>query len=468
MYGLQPLYDELLKRSIVFRYAPDQLASLQARGLGLGFNPPTRSTETRYGPATEEVIPTSFEPVLISSAQWESCQRLCAAWELFFRYAFEVFTDPERRAALNGKYGLIGTLTERTHSADCSGYRSLIPFGRYDCVIRPDGTFAVMDVNSSRPIGAGHMYALTGMFTERKLTDAIPISTIDPLIQVITRCYREWCVTNGREVIDPPPLTIVVPESHGSHPDFQVLAKQLRKTKAFAAVQLLDPEDLRHDAAADRIFGQVEGHEEELPLILRTVKPDIHPGIAPVLLEGYPTAACVVGPLWRRWLGNKLWMALAQFEPMRSEIAAALGSLASDFFRSLPRTGLYQSGRVLFADGPIRLESLASKAWVAKVPAGSSARGVLIGQSMSPAAWFEGVAGFSDSTVIIQEFIEPSVETLTIPDGNGGACRGPFKTKHGLFTFGGVAAGIEVHACTDSLRIHGGRGTIAVPAFVRR
>lgn len=465
MYALERLYPELLKRNIVYRFNPDRLISLRQRKLGFGFDPPSKETMVGADRVIDEVIPTSFEPVVITAEQWAECQELCAAWDRFFRFIYMNFETAMQAGDLNGHVQGIANPAEREHFRLDPGYRSLMPFVRFDCAIREDGTFAVMDVNSSRPIGAGHMLALTKLMTESQLTNARPIASIDPLVRTIMTCYREWCASRGIQPNESPDLAIAIPSLLGSEPDFRVLAKQLSKTKQFASVTLVDPEDLK--VIDSQLFGIVNGSSVPLELVLRTVKPDLHPGIAPALLEAYPTAACIIGPMWRRWIGSKLWMALAQVEPMRSDVVSMLGTLAPAFFRSLPRTGLYTGGRARFSDGYIPLERLRPSEWVAKVPSGSSARGVYVGRSMSASDWIAAVAGLSDSTVIIQEFVEPKREALTIPDGNGGAQRGNFLTKHGLFSFGGEAAGIEVHACLDSYKIHGGRGTLAVPAFVR-
>lgn len=467
MLTLSQFYADLLKRNIVYRYRPDQLADLKVRGLGLPFTPPSRIVETRSGQMVEEVIPSSLDPAVIPSSQWQAAQRLAQAWDAFFHVALPLFQADVAGNNGPGRFSLIGLPLERANCNVDPGYPSILPFVRFDLAERVDGTYAVLDVNSSRPIGAGLTQQLLTMFMNHSLTDARPTDFISPLVRTIRSCYESWCERHGRKAEERPLLAIAIPDSVGAVPDFKILARQLMKSGAFERVVLIDPDDFAESSDGSTLTGVVDGKARVISLVLRTVKVDLDPTIAPALAAAYPQAACIVGPFWRRWLGSKLWMALVQREPLRSEIAAALAEHAEPFFASLPLCGLYEAGTVTFPDGRRRIESLERGDWVVKVAAGSSARGVLIGRCLDQTAWFNQLLAMADSRLLVQEFIEPRKMAFTVPDAHGEATRGLFLTKPGLYSFNGEAAGLELMACRNSLKIHGGRGTLTVPVFVR-
>lgn len=467
MLTLSQFYGDLLKRNVVYRYRPDQLADLKARGLGLPFTPPSRTVETRSGAMIEEVIPSSLDPAVISRAQWQSAQQLCRAWDAFFHIALPLFQADSAAHNGSGRFSLIGSTVERANCGVNPGYPSIPPFVRFDLAERTDGSFAVLDVNSSRPIGAGLAQQLTTMFMNHRLTEAQPTDFIGPLVRTIRACYESWCTTQGQIAEEHPLLAIAIPDSVGAVPDFKILARHLTKTGAFERVVLIEPDDFTMNADGSTLTALVDGQVRTISLVLRTVKVDLDPTIAPALAAAYPNAACIVGPFWRRWLGSKLWLALVQREPFRSEIAEKLGEFAEPFFASLPLCGLYEAGTVTFPDERKRIESLSRTDWVVKVAAGSSARGVLIGRSLSQEMWFNQLLAMADSRLLVQEFIEPRQMAFTIPNEHGEATRGLFLTKPGLYSFNGEAAGFELMACRDSLKIHGGRGTLSVPVFVR-
>ncbi len=309
MVTLSQLHDALLERGIVYRYRPEQLAELEARHLGLGSQPPRRSVITRYGPMVEEVIPPTWEPAYVSPSDWSKAERLCQAWDAFFRLAYRWYVDGRNGANGNGCFSLIGTGLERERCTLYPGYPSLMPFVRFDCVERPDGSLVVIDVNSSRPIGAAHTEALGWLFRDLGLAEAEPPPFSRAIADHLIECYSAWCQSHGRSV-EPPNLAIVIPEHLGSVPDFEVLRQFLIQDQRFASVELVDPNDLRCSSAPKRLERHTPGGWQPVDLVLRTIKPDLDPLIAPALVDAYPDAACITSPLYRRWLGSKFWFYL--------------------------------------------------------------------------------------------------------------------------------------------------------------
>ncbi len=462
MISTTQLVAELLRRNIAFRYRPEQLASLQQRGLGLPWEAPRREVQTASGLMVEEAIPTSLEPVTLPSSTWTTLQRLGRAWTVFFRCAFDAFRED---LADGGRtFRAIGTPTERTFALQDVGpgpQASLLPFVRLDCLLQPDGRVAVLDVNTSRPTGIGTCIALSELQTQLGIA---PPNTVVPdftgaVSRALTRSYADWGLRYGRETAAPPSLAIVIPEDHGAVPDFKILGRRLKRLSDFANVDVLDPSALRVDDG--RLRTDVARGSRPIPLVLRAVKADLRASAAPAIAEAFPNAACIVAPLYRRWLGSKLWFAFATQEPFRSRVASELRDLAPSFFDSLPECGLYESGSVAFADRRVPIEALDGRDWVVKVASGSSARGVIIGRSERE-DWLPSLLALSDQRLLLQRFVEPSREILTFPTRDG-AQRGSFLAKFGLYVIDGEAVGCELHACPDSYKIHGGRGTLQVP-----
>jgi len=466
MVTLVELYQALLGQDLNYRFRPEHLESLKERNLGLDYDPPSRTIETRHGPMVEEIIPTSLEPLHIGTEFWARMQVLCQAWEAFFRLCYGWYTQPDTSPG-NCPRNLIGQGSERQLASLDPGYRSLLPFVRYDCMEREDGLLVVIDVNSSRPIGASHMQGLGNLFVELGLSNIAPPNFSQAIADVIMDCYDQWRESHqGR--VDRPEVGIVIPEHMGSVPDFLILGKLLKADHRFASVQVIDPQDLHHDAGAKelRVIDARGRDQGRLDLVLRTVKPDLDPTIAPALLDAYPDSACVVSPLYHRWLGSKFWFVIAQKEPYRSAIVRELGEeLAAVLFNSMPESGLYHGGRVYLGGKNMELESLRHKDWVAKVGSGSSSRGIIMGKTSSKTRWLEDLMGMSDGRMVLQRYTPPRKYTLTYPDQDGQPQTGAFKTKLGLYSFGGKAVGFECMACQRSDKIHGSRSTIIMPVL---
>ncbi|MFH0853074.1 MAG: hypothetical protein V1853_01600 [bacterium] len=466
MVTLKRLYAEMLGRNLNYRFRPEHLESLKKRQLGLDYDPPSRTIETRYGPMVEEIIPTSLEPLHISPKLWSKMQVLCRAWEAFFQLAFRWYTQPDTCPG-SDPYNLIGQGTERQMANHNPGYRPLLPFVRYDCMEREDGSLVVIDVNSSRPIGASHMQGLGNLFVEMGLSDIAPPNFSQAIADVMMDCYKQWReLRKDRKAR--PEVGIVIPEHMGSVPDFLILAQLLRTDSRFASVRVIDPQDLCYDSSKKQLsMIDAQGRDQgRLDLVLRTVKPDLDPTIAPALLQAYPDSACIVSPLYHRWLGSKFWFVIAQKEPYRSIIIQKLGGeLAEVLFNSMPKSGLYHGGRVYFSDQDVDLESLRHKDWVAKVGSGSSSRGIIIGKTSSKSRWLEDLLGMSDGRMVFQEYTPPYKYTFTYPDAEGHPQTGVFKTKLGLYAFGGKAVGFECMGCMNSEKIHGSRSTLIMPVL---
>ena len=175
------------------------------------------------------------------------------------------------------------------------------------------------------------------------------------------------------------------------------------------------------------------------------------------LASFYPDRICVVSPLYRRFLGNKLWMYLVYLPQVQYFFEEEMGREDFEFLKGLfPKTGIMEGGQICFADGEkVELTAKNRKEWVVKAPAGSSASGMIFGL-MNENKWRD-LMSIDHTGAIVQRFNQ-SKEKLSIVGKDGEVVEENFYTKYGVFILGGKLAGCEVMARRHHI-VHGARNT---------
>lgn len=439
-------FRELFDAGMVYRYSPVTWARL-SKMEGKPFSSFTRETQTRYGPMIEEFIQPTAEPPVLSAEEISGLKELARAWNKFLTAQIELF-----RLSISGEAEvspelarMVATQEERKNAGVNPGYFHPLPFIRLDCV-RTETGFRVVDINSTRPAGVGNGILLNKFYSSR-IRKACPLPLEEGFAETVFRCLKEWWITHRGNSSLPEEFKIglVVGENQGDWHNFQILRNTLFEEGASA--QLVNPEDILTYAES---HGFIRGRIKEGD-----------PGFEQ-LAQLYPNDACIISPLWRRYLGNKIWMYLYRANPYRQFFQGRLEQDYQIIERSFPRTGLVKAivigFEAVFPEERVLLYPSERKKWVLKQASGSSARGMVFGRSTSVPEWQNAVALASlEEHSIIQSFMECK-EPHLILDEKGEVAQKELRTKYGVFILNGELAGIEVMARKSAI-VHGARDT---------
>ncbi|MBU0598513.1 hypothetical protein KKF61_06035 [Patescibacteria group bacterium] len=437
------LLQSLMNQGLAYLYKPERYARL--RGGGHSFSSPTRVLETPAGEMIQEVVQPVLSPVVISHAQHQSLVRIAKLWPVFLQAQLDIY-----RLAKTGK---LDPLTCRMIKSMCTekewelgdtepGYQAIHPFIRLDAVLDGD-RFRVIDINSTRPAGVGDIIAFNTALNGHLIHDGqayrgqtYPICRA--FTDIVRRCVDDWA---GDRNLPGESIPIQIALRHGDGDWFNFFNLNFALSGAGLASSLVDPESLCRDEACAVIRSRIKEGDPAYQL----------------LEHGYPDKRCVMSPLYRRFLGNKLWMYLLSIEPTASIFKQALGSDYNLLFEAMPDMGLVEQGRLCLSSGErVRLDELSPKEWVFKDPASSSGRRMLLGFAMSSGKWHDALSMVRDGWVG-QRFYR-SQEKFLVASENGEPKAQKLYTKYGVYIFGSTLAGIELHAREFPV-VHGARNT---------
>ncbi|MFC1663368.1 hypothetical protein ACFL04_04385 [Patescibacteria group bacterium] len=437
----QAWFGELLNDGLSYRYQLNHFAKLC--GGGHPYVSPVRLVRVKQGEMIEEMIQPTVEPYVMSSEDLDWLNELARAWNLF--------AQAQANLILQARRGGLDEYTVELIRQTCSklewdnfhhdpGYFNLMPFARLD-LIRTEQGLKVIDINSTRPAGLGDIDVLSRAY-QSNCSDHQPLPVAEVLKELVEQCSREW--NNSQHHSEQPiKVGIVINQSDGDWQNFRNIMMLL--TSQGIDAELVDPEN-------------AQSNPNTWNVLIRSRIKEGHPYFS-LFEQDYPHRRCVMSPLYRRCLGNKIWMYLINSHgPTKRFFADELGqdfSLIADCF---PQTGLVlPDGMVDFGqDSKQPLTSLAHKEWVLKQPAASSARQFHMGCLMGKRKW-QDTLNLDLQGWIVQPFSKAK-ECLLVHDDNGEVVEKSLYVKFGAYLYGGRLAAVEIHARNHPI-VHGARNT---------
>ncbi|HCM68193.1 MAG: hypothetical protein A2898_05665 [Candidatus Kerfeldbacteria bacterium RIFCSPLOWO2_01_FULL_48_11] len=445
MKPIHELCSELLDRGVVYRYPPERLEFLSSGGHP--FPSPTHEVQTSTGPMIEEVIQPVLQPIVLSRPAIKHARQLASLWPPFMRAQMEIFQMARANHLPLEDCALVRAMCtdeewEKGHIDP--GYGVIHPFVRLDALLI-DECWKVLDINSTRPAGVGDIIAHQAMVNGNidPLVHSLPMGAA--FAHVVRQCVDDWASKRhlpGESV----GVNIVVRERDGDWKNFENLRRAL--TGSGLNAQLIEPDQLKLGEPTAVIRSRIKEGDPAYE----------------ILKAGYPDERCVLSPLFRRFIGNKMWMYLFSIEPFASLFRGRLGPGYAILKGAFPEIGVIDGVEVRFPDRKVPLASLKRDEWVLKDPAGSSGRRMYLGCRTGKGKWQELISRAQDGW-IAQQFY-PAEERLTVAGADGEPTERKLYTKHGLYLFDGVLAGMEFNARPDPV-VHGARNTYMNPVYYR-
>lgn len=422
------LFDRLMDSGVVYRYTKDQWEKLQLLG-GKIYPSPIQKVMVDGFEYIEELIQPSLEPFIIAQGEWARLVRLSSCWGKFLSAQLRIFQDYPDIAKR------VATPQELRFGNLSSGYRCFAPFIRLDCVRDDEGILRVVDINSTRPAGVGDTIALQEIMAPEQAE-----WVASAFCTTVRTCFQQWLSWKG--IVRPARIGMLT-DKEADYWNFKILSRVLAKQEWVERVD---------------IISEILPHNDFNCIIRSRIKED-HPQFI-ALQKLYPEKVCLISPLYRRWVGNKLWMYLCKLQELSSVFYEYLGYdyqwLVTEVFAD---TAVLQGGTLHFPNGKgLSTEKLDRGQWVMKAPAGSSCIGTIFGRAVSKIKWEELVNNLPDGH-IFQRYHQAKAKERTCILGKEGIPEiQDFYIKYGVFIFNGVLGGVEVMA-RKRFMVHGARDT---------
>ncbi|MBI5037614.1 MAG: hypothetical protein HZC01_02845 [Candidatus Kerfeldbacteria bacterium] len=442
---MDELMAELLNGGVSYRYTPNRFEALT--GGGHPYPSPTRQIETPTGPMIEEAIQPVLSPIILEHTEYYQLKRLAAAWPRWLNAQMAIV-----RRARQGE--LAPEHTEQIHSLctknewECAlidpGYQIIHPFVRLDAIRTPDG-FKVMDINTTRPAGVGDLITATDFLNQYNTSYLLSFPTRRSFTDIVQRCINQWS-SYQRLPGESIRLQVVIRSDDGDWRNFKTIADCL--TAAGIPSTIVAPDEIQSGAPTAIIRGRIKEGD-----------PAYH-----LLLPGYPDERCILSPLHRRFLGNKVWMYLFRIEPYRTLFLQELGTADYQLLDShFAEIGFVQGDQIVLPDQSVPLQYADKHDWVLKDPTSSSGRRMILGYTMSDQKWKQSLWNDVQNGWIAQRFYT-NVEERLVADPSGQPMPQKLFTKYGIYIFGDQLGGLEFHARTHPV-VHGARNAYFNPVF---
>lgn len=425
-----------MEKGLVYRYHFDRIGELK----GQPYPSPTQVVETRYGKMVEELIQPTLHPVLISSEEFQKLLSLVKAWRTWLKAQFEFYLLAKKGELSSELVELVSkacTPLEWKNGDLPSGYSSLLPFIRLDA-LRTEKGFQAVDINSTRPAGVGDAIVLSNAYRSIFKADGNPLPMEETFVETVKTCFSEWQENLGKERKGD--LGILIREDDGDFRNFEILKDILAKQ---LPAELVYPEDLVNNSR--RFLGFVRSRIKEGDPFFEKVA------------EGYPQDRFLISPLYRRFLGNKIWMYLVKASEAKPFFQERLKEDYETIAECFPETGIIEGKVICLAQDTLALEALPQKEWILKQPASSSGREMRWGFLTGKKKWSQVIQEDDLTGWIAQRFL-PVQEELPVLNEKGEVVTEKLFTKYGIFILGGKLAGVEVMARRHPL-VHGARNT---------
>lgn len=431
---------ELFKRGLTYRHDLERWESLQNQ-TATPWPSPHREININGHPFIEELIQTLLLPRRLTANEVIQLTCLAPAWERLIQAQFmaiQMGLLEQGDLVFRRLAEMIVPEKLRPLALRDPGYTEPIaPFPRLDMVRTPAG-FQIVDINSTRPAGLGDYYLLDQAYAES--TSGQRFATAKVFSGVVQRCYNSW--SQRQNTNEAARIGMLIEDEAADWTNFANLAEILKQNdwveKAEMVSRIPEPNDYRFNCL---LRGRIKfGH----PLFNQ-------------LLNLPVSRFCVISPLERRWLGNKLWMVAFRQKEFKSWFEKQLGEHYQEIDRAIPETGVLKNGFVEFPNRTLEAQAMNRNNWVVKPPSGSSGKGILIGRSATKWKWDEMCSSPLANGSIVQRFFRQK-EEVPVLNQQGEPTTVNYYTKYGVYLFGGQVAGCEVMARPTPL-VHGARDT---------
>lgn len=434
-------FQYLLDRGLSYLYEADDWKKINKQGNRL-FPSPILTKTINKVEIVEELIQPTLEPIFLTANEVDELGKLAAAWYKLMKVQWQIFCQGKKDIS-NGKKSvaakiarLVCTEEELRLGENDPDYDLVTPFIRFDCQRTSEG-FKIIDINSTRPAGVGDLIVLHSgyyQFFPQYFEHFQAFNIGQAFTQVVKKFYSNW-----QEIFrqrKPARILMLSNRFPGDWPNFDNLACEF----------------LTEDWVADINISEQPVTNLEPNLLIRNRIKANHQ-LFPYLANGYPRKACVLSPLFRRWIGNKLWLAFLQILPYKNLIMDRLGSDDQMIIKkSLLPTGIICGQKLLLFNEQLPLQMLEQKEWIIKSPASSSGKGLYFGRDMSKKHWQQ----------LLQEIPNYSIaqkdarvkENFLVVGQDGQPIKTQLYSKYGVFIYGGQLSGIEVYARQSPL-VHG-------------
>lgn len=431
MKHFKDLFKTLLEQGLVYRYTQKRFAELS--GGGQPFPSPIQEVETLQGKIIEELIQPIFSPIVLKPEEKVQVEKIAQAWPVFVEAQQKLF-EMARKGELNSFVKELifatATPTEKEKGLLFPGYSGM-PFIRLDAIRTSQG-FKVIDINTTRPAGVGDCIVVSQVFSDYFRKRPYPLSEV--FTAAVKQCLFQWSESFSKRVNK---LFFVQPSYDGDWHNFRVLKEALQES--------LDLET--------EIIVASELDKVNWDGLLRGRIKENHPTFS-LLAQNYPERF-IISPLWKRYLGSKLWMYLLNLRDLEDFWKESLKEHFQVLKESFIPTFLVRYGWISNYEGKnFSFYDLDRREWILKAPSGSSARGMVFGKMTGKKRWEETI---KSSKGVVQKF-EKVKEKLTVVSKMGELCEEEFYTKYGIFILGGRLAGLEVMARRNPV-VHGARNT---------
>ncbi|MBU1039017.1 hypothetical protein KKC17_02165 [Patescibacteria group bacterium] len=337
-------------------------------------------------------------------------------------------------------YGLDGILSGEEE--DClldAGYNQpLSPFIRLD-LIRTTQGFKVVDINSTRPAGVGDNIILSEAYG--RSGDHHQFCLKEEFVSTFKAAYLSWSNQNNYQ--RSAKIAILLDSVAGDWHNFVNLKKVLLDQSWVEGVDIFtgwfDFIGLGYNCL---LRGRIKQGHSWYNDLLQLPRHKI----------------CLISPLGRRFIGNKKWFFAWQHFLLGSLFKEDLGFDYQLLVDSCCEVGLLRSGGlIMFTQETKHFSQLIRQEWILKSPAGSSGRGIIIGEFVSQKNWNSIFSQPEMIGSVVQKY-EPVKEKVVLADKAGKPSEAELFTKYGAFLFNGRLAGLEVMARGTPL-VHGARNT---------
>lgn len=447
---MDELMQELLNGGVSYRYTPNRFQALS--GGGHPYPSPTRQIETPCGPMIEEAIQPVLTPIALSYDEHDRLDRLAGVWPHWLaaqmaivRMARQGELDPKNTEQIRS----LCTKQEWENILVEPGYKTIHPFVRLDAIRTPKG-FKVIDINTTRPAGAGDL--ITASKTLMHYYDGytryflLPCDTSSAFTKIVQQCVNQWA-SRQRLPGESIHLQIVIRSDDGDWGNFKTLAETLNE--AGLKTTVVPPDEIKNGVPTAIIRGRIKEGD-----------PAYH-----LLLPGYPDERCILSPLHRRFLGNKIWMYLFRVAPFNYLFMNELGLADYNFLNEhFAEIGFVQGDRIDLPYGPIPIQHADKHDWVLKDPTSSSGRRMILGYTMTDRKWKESLWNEMQDGWIAQRFYT-NVEQRLVAGPDGQPMEKKLFTKYGIYIFGNKLGGLEYHAREHPV-VHGARNAYFNPVFI--
>ncbi|GEM_PF-1994585 len=437
-------FTELLEEGLAYRYSAESWKRLE--GKGHLFPSPTRTVRVGGEEYIDELIQPPLAPVLLTDEELQQLQMIARCWPRF--------VQAQRRAieqiGPNDPFiGQVMTQRERAWFEQPGPFGQETPFVRLDCLRTPNG-FKVIDINTTRPAGLGDLTILQEHFACQARDTITGFPTRAIFNHAVNNLATEW-IKQTRQTLDEG--LILASERDGDYHNFRLLGEMVTDIPLKTA-RMIDPMTLTEDSLAHTC-------------VIRSRIKETHPAF-PFMEAAWPSRACILSPLFKRWFGNKAFIAMFQNDQAaRGILSELLGSdeACQQFLQIFPPTSYYGWGVKFEAEG---LAQQPKNQLMVKAPAGSSGHGITIGREISQNKWEEILLELHESNrpYVLQEF-QRFKEPVEVLGEQGEPVEQQLYTKYGVFIIGGNLAGVEVMARPSSL-VHGARDTYLTCVMCKR